>query len=159
MTRVLRFGVLLLLATGTLAGPQVSAQPYDKQQRLEERLTALSAAFNAADVPTLKTLLSEHYSHTNNGATPLDREAWLKSIEKRRADMDSGVLAITDVQISDVEVKTQNDTAVATGLYLMKGRRAGKDFGLKIRYTQVWEWDGHDWFRVAFHDTYGPIED
>lgn len=128
-----------------------------KEARLKERLTALSAAFNAADVETLRTLLAEHYSHTNNSAPPLNREAWLKSIEKRRADMDSGLLEITDVQTSEVEVHTNNDTAVATGLYVMQGKRAGNPFGLKIRYTQVWEWDGADWYRVAFHDTYEPL--
>ena len=151
-----RVAVMLALIT---AGTQVDASDGAKKNRLQERMSALSQAFNTADVPTLKTLLAEHYSHTNNGAPPLNKSAWLASIEKRRADMDAGILEITDVETSEIEVHTRNNTAVGTGLYVMRGKRNDQDFGLKIRYTQVWEWDGEDWYRVAFHDTYEPLKD
>jgi len=149
-----RFVLLVCLALITT----ISHADDAKQARLQERMTALSAAFNASDVPTLDTLLAEHYSHTNNGAAPLNRADWLASIAKRRADMDSGTQKITSVETSEIEVQTRNDTAVGTGLYIMKGERNGNAFGLKIRFTQVWEWDGNDWYRVAFHDTYESLD-
>lgn len=149
-----RFILLVCLALITT----ISHADDAKQARLKERMAALSAAFNASDVPTLDTLLAEHYSHTNNGAAPLNRAAWLASIAKRRADMDSGSQNITSVETSEIEVQTHNDTAVGTGLYIMKGERNGNAFGLKIRFTQVWEWDSNDWYRVAFHDTYESID-
>ena len=60
---------------------------------------------------------------------------------------------------SDVKVRVSGDTAVVTGLVTMKGQRNGEPFGMNIRYTQVWAWDGEDWYRVAFHDTYTPLEE
>ncbi len=129
-----------------------------KQARLKERMAAFSAAFNASDVPTLDSLLAENYSHTNNSAAPLNRAEWLASIERRRADTESGASKITSVETSEIEVQTQNNTAVGTGLYIMKGERNGNPYGLKIRFTQVWEWNGNDWYRVAFHDTYESVD-
>ena len=145
--------VCLMLVCSTALGDEA------KEARLTQRMAAMSAAFNASDVATLDTLLADHYSHTNNSAAPLDRESWLASIAKRRDDMDSGAQKITSVETSDIKVRSHNNTAVGTGVYIMKGERGGQPFGLKIRYTQVWEWDGTDWYRVAFHDTYESLDD
>ncbi len=130
-----------------------------KEARLPERVAAISAAFNASDVEALEGMLAEHYSHTNNDAAPLDKSAWLASIERRRADAESGTLNITDVSTSDIVVRTSGDTAVITGIYVMRGERAGEAFARRINFTQVLEWDGEDWYRVAFHDTYSQMTD
>ena len=154
-----RFCILIIVATLPLTSPTTMASGTDKEQRLGERAAAFTEAFNASDVETLETLLAEHYSHTNDSDPPLDREAWLTSIAKRRADVETGAVKITDIQRSDIELRSSGDTAVGTGLYRMRGERNGEPYGIKIRYTQVWEWDGEDWYRVAFHDTHEPLED
>jgi ketosteroid isomerase-like protein len=148
---------LFAIALVSLGSGIAGAADVDKEARLGERLAAISAAFNAADVPALRGMLGEHYSHTNNNAAPLNRADWLASITRRRADMDSGVLKITEATTSDIVVGTHGDTAVITGVYVMRGTRNGNAFATRINFTQVLEWDGQDWFRVAFHDTWTQL--
>ncbi len=143
-----------------LAAPSLLADSHadPRRARLDERLAAFTAAFQAGDAKTLDTLLAEHYSHTNNSSPPLERAAWLETM-KRRAEARASGASSSTFSNADVKVRVAGDTAVVTGLSTMRGERDGKPFGLNIRYTHVWEWDGEDWYRVAFHDTYTPLED
>jgi len=152
--------LLILPAALVLAAPCLHADQHEdpRAARLSERLAAFTAAFQAGDVATLDTLLAEHYSHTNNASPPLDRAAWLETMARRGQARASGS-DTTSFSNSDVKVRIAGNTAVVTGLSTMRGERNGKPFGLKIRYTHVWEWVGEDWYRVAFQDTYEPLAD
>ena len=129
-----------------------------KRVRLDERLAAFTAAFQARDADALDALLAEHYVHSNDSSPPLERADWLGSMKRAAAARASGSSSST-MDFADVKVRVSGDTAVVTGLVTMRGERDGKPFGMNIRYTNVWAWDGEDWYRVAFHDTYSPLDD
>ena len=80
-------------------------------------------------------------------------------MDRRRADIESGTLVTTEFSTTDSGLRVAGDTAVATGLSVMRGKRGDFEFALRIRFTSVWHWDGKDWYRVAFHDTYEPLAD
>lgn len=129
-----------------------------RRARLDERLAAFTAAFQAGDADALDGMLAPHYAHTNNSSPPTERDDWLANIQRSRAAQTSASARPT-FSNSDVKVRVSGDTAVVTGLSTMRGERDGKPFGLKIRFTNVWAWNGEDWFRVAFQDTYSPLEE
>ncbi len=143
-----------------ISAPHAFADSHEngKRARLDDRLAAFSAAFQARDAQALDGLLAEHYSHTNNSSQALERADWLETMRRGAAARASGAASST-MDYSDVKVRVSRDTAVVTGLVTMKGQRNGEPFGMNIRYTQVWAWDGEDWYRVAFHDTYTPLEE
>jgi ketosteroid isomerase-like protein len=122
--------------------------------RLEERRTHFKAAFLAADVPVLESIVAPHYTHTNDKSEPLDREGWLDTM-RRRQDSDS---RITRFDSEYFPLKVHGDTAVVTGITRLRGIRDGSEYGILINFTHVWEWDGGEWYRIAFHDTYQPLE-
>jgi ketosteroid isomerase-like protein len=149
-----------LSAPAVQAGGHGAAPAADaKQARLQERVELFSRAFGAGDVPLLDSMLAPNYTHTNDKAPPLDRAAWLASMERRRADIESGTLVTTEFSTTEAGLNVAGDTAVATGLSVMRGQRGDFGFALRIRFTSVWHWDGQDWYRVAFHDTYEPLAD
>ena len=149
-----------LTAPAVHAGGHGAAPAADaKQSRLEERVEQFSRAFATGDVELLDSLLAPNYTHTNDKAAPLDRSAWLATMERRRADTESGVLVTSEFSTSESGLNVSGDTAVATGLSVMRGKRGDFEFALRIRFTSVWHWDGKDWYRVAFHDTYEPLAD
>jgi len=152
--------LLALFSLPVAAGSHSGAAPANaKQQRLVERITQFSQAFAESDVATLDSLLAPNYLHTNDKAAPLDRAAWLASMERRRADLESGALVVTEFTTSDTRLEVDGNSAVATGLSVMRGKRGDFEFGLRIRFTNVWAHNGEDWYRVAFHDTYEQLDD
>ena len=159
MATLIRYCVSTLGVAFLLLACDGPATDEKRSERLNERLTAFTAAFGASDVEALDGLLAEHYSHTNNSSAPLERSAWLQSMARRRDAVSSGSTGRSQFSNSDVKVRISDDTAVVTGLSTMRGERDGKPFGMKIRYTHVWAWDKGDWYRVAFQDTYEPLTD
>jgi ketosteroid isomerase-like protein len=153
-TRFLSGLVALGLGLTMLAGPVAAADDDAKLKRLDERAQAFSAAFMAGDADSLAGLLAPHYHHTNNSARALDREGWLATMEARMANIEAGRLVTTEYRTEESERVVHGDTAVVTGLAFMSGVRDQNPFAMRIRYTNVWAWDGDDWYRVAFHDTY-----
>ncbi|MCC5793752.1 MAG: nuclear transport factor 2 family protein [Chromatiales bacterium] len=155
----------LLVVLSVLAAPPAQsgghgAQAGDaREARLRERLAEFSRAFAEADVAALDDMLAPNYLHTNDRAAPLDRAEWLASMERRRADIESGALVTTEFTTSEFRLEVAGSTAVATGLSVMRGRRGDHEFGLRIRFTNVWAYEGGDWYRVAFHDTYEQLAD
>lgn len=130
-----------------------------RMARLEERRERFKAAFVKADVAVLETIVAPHYTHTNDRSEPLDREGWLASMRRRQEAMKQGNSDITQFDSEYFPLKIHGDTAVVTGLTTLRGIRDGSEYGMLINFTHVWEWDGTDWYRIAFHDTYQPLKD
>lgn len=147
-TAVFVIGVLLAI------NMPLAADEKSKLERLDERAQAFSEAFMAGDAKTLESLLAPHYHHTNNNAQALDRAGWLATMDARMANIEAGRLVTTEYRTEESKRVVEGDTAVVTGLAFMSGVRDENPFAMRIRYTNVWAWDGSDWYRVAFHDTY-----
>ncbi|MEX2496938.1 MAG: nuclear transport factor 2 family protein [Woeseia sp.] len=137
------------------AGPAVDDPRFE---RLEIRRTRFKEAFVAADVAVLESIVAPHYTHTNDKSEPLDRAGWLDSMRRRQDAIADGDSRITQFDSEYFPLKIHGDTAVITGITTMRGIRDGSEYGMLINFTHVWEWDGNDWYRIAFHDTYQPLE-
>ncbi|MGH8222425.1 MAG: hypothetical protein ACREQZ_05575, partial [Woeseiaceae bacterium] len=90
---------------------------------------------------------------------PLDREGWLASMRRRQDAVNKSDSDITQFDSEYYPLKVHGDTAVVTGVTILRGIRDGWEYGTRINFTHVWEWDGTDWYRIAFHDTYQPLEE
>jgi ketosteroid isomerase-like protein len=130
-----------------------------RTDRLHERMALFRAAFAQADVAALEGMLAPNYTHTNDRSAPLPRARWIEGMAKRRAATAAGESTITQFTTDNVTLCVSGDTAVGTGVTIMRGTRNGSPYGLRINFTQVWAWNGEDWYRVAFHDTYEPLKE
>lgn len=157
---VVAAAALLLLATvHATASEPASAEDTARQARLQERMTKFREAFAKADVAVLEGMLAPNYVHTNDRSAPLPRARWLEGMAKSQAARAAGQSTTTEFKTDNVTLSVWGDTAVGTGVTTMRGVRNGSPFGLRINFTQVWAWDGKDWYRVAFHDTYETLKD
>lgn len=153
-------GLLLTLCACQSAGSRLdSASSKARQERLHERMAMFREAFTNADVDVLEGMLAPNYTHTNDRSAPLPRARWLEGMARRRAATDGGESKITQFTTDNVTLSVSGDTAVGTGITIMRGTRNGSPYGVRINFTQVWAWNGADWYRVAFHDTYEPLKE
>ena len=160
----LRSSALLLLCLPWMlaSGASQTADATDEDWRMarfEERRVQFKEAFVAADVEVLESIVAPHYTHTNDKSEPLDREGWLDSMRRRQDAMGDGDARIIQFDSEYFPFRMHGDTAIVTGVTTMRGIRDGSEYGMRINFTHVWEWDGEDWYRIAFHDTYQPIAD
>lgn len=154
--------LLLCLPWILVSGVSRTADPVSEDPRMdrfEERRVQFKEAFVAADVAVLESIVAPHYTHTNDTSEPLDREGWLDSMRRRQDAMADGDSRITQFDSEYFPLRVHGDTAIVTGVTTMRGIRDGAEYGTLINFTHVWEWDGKDWYRIAFHDTYQPLED
>lgn len=151
-------GLLLCLVTA-LPWHAALADDDARMARLEERRETFKKAFFNADVAVLETIVAPHYTHTNDRSEPLDREGWLATMRARQEAKSKGEADITQFDSEYFPLRVHGDTAVVTGVTTLRGVRDGADYGMLINFTHVWEWDGSEWYRIAFHDTYQPLED
>lgn len=111
-------------------------------------------AFVNADFPVLKGLLDDNYMHINGGSgNVLNRDEWLKWVASRRAELESGILVVSDYRIEKLMVAIHGETAVVTGVAIALGTRDGMPYQSQMRFTNVWIHNGDAWRRAAFHDS------
>jgi ketosteroid isomerase-like protein len=151
--------VLLTLGACQSTGSSPVTGHDARTERLHERMAMFREAFAKADVAVLEGMLAPNYTHTNDRSAPLPRARWLEGMAQRRATTDSGESKITQFTTDNVTLNVSGDTAVGTGVAVMRGTRNGSAYALRINFTQVWAWNGKDWYRVAFHDTYEPLKE
>lgn len=155
------FSILLLslslVATASGAGMDVSGKDDPRLPRLQERMAKFRAAFVNADVAVLESIVAPHYTHTNDRDQPLTREQWLDSMERRQRQMAAGENRLLQFDSEPNPVRIHGDTAIATGITIMRSIRGESEVAIRINWTHVWEWDGNDWYRIAFHDTYEDL--
>jgi ketosteroid isomerase-like protein len=149
-------GVQLLIFVTTFSN-SAYAEDDERLSRLEQRRETFKEAFINADVAVLESIVAPHYTHTNDRSAPLDRDGWLATMRARQEKMSEGENEITQFDSEYFPLRVHGDTAIVTGTTTLRGVRDEEEYGMHINFTHVWEWDGTEWYRVAFHDTYQPL--
>ncbi|MGH7493561.1 MAG: nuclear transport factor 2 family protein [bacterium] len=154
--RIAFFSLIALLA----CAPGLAQTPNHAREenlRLEQEVGAAVAqfanAFAKADTAVLRSLLTDDYVHTNANGGVLDKTRWLAFAKTRRADLDSGKVRIDTYRNDELRIRIYGNTAVVTGLNTTIGFRDGKEWKMRLRFTNVWVKRDGCWQRVAFHDS------
>src|SRR3954465_5051103 len=116
---------------------------------LEAAIRRFGEAWAQGDRPTLESLLSPTYTHTDIFGRIQDRSGWLAYVEGRRG-------ARTRVAFEDLQTRITGEVAVVTGRNIIHGNgnvlRDGRE-NRAIRFTQVWMRPQESWLREAFQGT------
>ena len=116
------------------------------------RIVEFNEAFRDGNVELLRVMVSDGYLHTNGDSKAIGKAAWLRYLEKRKTEIDKGLLIVTKYDLSEVKFEIYNDMAVVTGkidiseTYLDENRNYG------YRITNIWVKEEGIWKRAAFHD-------
>jgi len=133
------------------------AQETSFEEDVREAVRTFGRAFVEADVPVVRSMLTEDYVHVNGGSgNVIDRERWLAWIASRRVELDRGDLVIDTYRVDEVKVEMHGETAIVTGVVHSTGRRRSEAFTSRIRFTNVWTEQDGVWRRAAFHDSRLP---
>src|SRR5262249_7449188 len=131
--------VLVFLA----AAPSVAQQADDPD--IKSRIIALEhlsrgQAWKAKDVKTLDKLLDENFLYVNAEGKLQTKEELLAFV--RTAD-------IVDYLTDSIAVRTHSDTAIATGIYQIRGLINGKIFLQRGRFVDTWLLKNKQWLVIA----------
>ncbi|MCW8876826.1 MAG: nuclear transport factor 2 family protein [Kangiellaceae bacterium] len=126
----------------------LASQPKD----LLEAIASFNSAFKNADTKKLDSMLTENYVHTNSGSKAFGKKAWLNWIASRESRVKAGKLLYTEYKTQDLSVVLYQNTAIATGRNIARGKDNATNFRVDIRFTQVWIKESGKWKRAAFHD-------
>ena len=148
--RIFLFWVSLML----LVPWSESAGAVNSEAEVRAAVVLFGDAFVEADISILEDLLEENYIHINGSSgNVLDRDEWLRWVESRREELESGVLVVADYRIEELAIEIHGKAAVVVGVAVSKGTRHGVPNDSQVRFTNVWVHREGAWRRAAFHDT------
>jgi uncharacterized protein (TIGR03067 family) len=99
-------------------------------------------AYVKRDTAFLERLLPEDYAITYPDGSVLNKK-------REIADIKSGAVALTELKIGEMLVRTYGDAAVITGQAAIKGKVNGQDVSGDYRFTDTWVKRGEHWQPVA----------
>ncbi|MEC5128117.1 nuclear transport factor 2 family protein [Verrucomicrobiales bacterium BCK34] len=109
--------------------------------------TRLTAAYEAEDVATLRTLLAEDHIHNNVFGSVMDKATFLKDIE-------SGILEFVKYDTPELKWMIGKEFAIATGLIEAEAIRGGKPVpATKFRFTRIFVLRDGQWKVLLFQNT------
>jgi hypothetical protein len=117
---------------------------------IERHEETLRQAMLAGDVPVLETLLADDLLFVTDTGAIVGKQADLAA---HRA----GLLRLTAMEPSQLEVRAYGSTAVVSVRMLVVGSYEGEEFAGPFRYLRVWMPFGDGWQVVAGNVT--PIAD
>jgi len=149
---------LLILLTALVLPRWAIATGGNRVGGVEAAFSQFSRAFVEADVPLLRRLLARGYTHINGRTgSVLTRDEWLKWMQARREELDTGKLVVSVYEIEGLAIQVYQDAAVVTGIAYSSGERDGSPFTSRVRFTNLWVVAEGKWLRAAFHDS--PLSD
>lgn len=130
------------------------AEKVDREAEVRTAVNVFARAFLEADVPTLKSLLTENYVHVNGrSGDVLNRKNWLKWVKSRRAELENGELVVSDYRVEDVIVALDGNTAIVIGTVFSSQARKESASTSRIRFSNTWLYRKGEWRKAAFHDS------
>ena len=148
----LTWSIILLLFASCLAFGQ--SKQTSVQNSVQE-ITALENAWNEAgkkhDFSWFDKYLADSYSGTDEDGKVSDKATIISNVKNKLGKIET-------VSNENVKVRSYGDTAVATGIYVVKGTIKGKDVTGKYPWTDTWVMRDGRWQCVAGHNSKLPAK-
>lgn len=120
------------------------AQKHESRQIIDQLEENWRQAILHADIPTLENLLADDY-------ISISSTGMLQNRDQTLANLRSGRVHFTSLELSDRKVRFYGTTALVTSLASMSGVNAEGSIGGNFRYTRVYVRNEHgDWKIVSF---------
>ena len=94
------------------------------------------------DTDFLERYVSDDYTSIDPHGRAVDKKGEIESVK-------SGDLAITEMKLNEMKVRTYGDAAVITGRCTIKAKVSGQDASGEYRFTDVWVKRDDRWQAVA----------
>lgn len=131
--------VILACAQEAGKGAVQDAKTAEVVKKLEQEWVD---AYVKRDAAFLEGFLADDYGGTYPDGTVLDKKGEIE-------DVKSGAVALTEIKLSEMKVRTYGDAAVITGRSTIKGNAKGQDVSGEYRFIDVFEKRGDRWQAVA----------
>jgi uncharacterized protein (TIGR02246 family) len=140
--------VALLLVTATLAAAQKETSSRAQPTSIEQIIRKLDEQRIQAQIHADAAALDRLYADDFIGVGP---SGTVRTKPQVIADFTSGTLKFHSITTDEVQVRVYGNTAVETGLSMMKGEDKGKTVPQDTRFTRVWVKQQGRWLLVANH--------
>jgi ketosteroid isomerase-like protein len=141
--------VLMLIVSCLIFGQTKQATG----QNTAKEITALENAWNDAvqkyDVSWFERNIADSYIGTDENGIVQDKAATIAEVKDK-------VSKIESIYNEAFKVQAYGDTAVATGIYVLKGTHKGKDSSGRYPFTDTWVKLAGRWQCVASHNSKIP---
>lgn len=146
----LMFSIVLMIFASCLSFGQAKQSA---GQNTVQEITALENAWNEAgqkyDVSWFEKYLADSYTGTDEEGKVFDKAMMVARVKNKEAKIEA-------VSNENVKVRSYGDTAVSTGIYVVKGTFKGKDYSGKYPWTDTWIKLNGRWQCVAGHNSKLP---
>src|SRR4051812_20376636 len=139
---------VVLLAISSLAAAQMENGSRPPDTSVREAIRKLDDERIQAQVHADAVALDRLYADDFIGVGP---SGTVRTKPQVIADFTSGSLKFQSIITDDVQVRVYGNTAVETGLSMMKGEDKGKTVPEDTRFTRVWVKQQGRWLLVANH--------
>ena len=149
MRRSMAIILLLALSLATsVAAPQPDgmrrAQKHESRREIDQLEEKWRTAILTSDIVTMQSLLADDYIAISPSGT-------LQTREQALANLGSGRIHFTSLELSDRKVRFYGTTALVTSLAQVTGTNSEGDIAGSFRYTRVYVQDDHGkWKIVSF---------
>lgn len=123
-----------------------------QQQDLLSALKTFNQAFQNSDLPTILSMITPDYVHTNGNSKAIGKEQWGNYLRKRDLEIKSGKLEILDYKMEEIQVVHHADMAIVTAKVEVVSKREGEMRENEYRVTNIWTYEAGNWKRAGFHD-------
>ena len=128
----------------------VSALAFAQAAGTEQQILDLEKEARAAAIRGDSTFLERHSTDDYMATNP---RGVVRSRAEAIADLKSGTLKYTAIDVDDQKVRVYGDAAVLTGHSTVKATLNGQDISGEYRVTRVWVKQGGEWKVAAFQST------
>lgn len=134
--RFAMLSLLLLVATASFSQSNKEKQIEALERQRFEAMTTRNVGF-------LETVLADGLSYTHSNGLVENKKTHLENIQ-------SGNLQYRTMQPEEMQVRIYRRSAVVTGVVNVAGVLNGKEFSIKLRYTDVYIKEKGRWLLAAW---------
>lgn len=118
------------------------------EQTLMQMEREITSALIKGDTATLERMWAEGYSFTNPGGEVMKKAEYIEALK-------SGALKFETLDLADMKVRVNGDTAEVTGRVTVKGKFKDEAFSEVDSYTNVYAKQQGQWQQVSTKVTSG----
>jgi ketosteroid isomerase-like protein len=138
---------ILVMAALTMA---MSVSAFAQAGGVEQQIQDLEKQSRAAALRGDPTFGERHFADDYMATSP---RGAVRTKAEAMADLKSGDVKYTAIDVDETKVRIYGDTAVMTGRATIKGMAQGQDISGQYRVTRVWAKQGGEWKLVAHQST------